>query len=115
MFKEDGKNVEALVDLAISIDEVWVVHCQNVIDANVNVNARQTILIFQKWNFYGRNIAQSALPGDLLDDLTTMFDQLVLIVGHPTVEHNHNVYITAADCPQPVHTRSRGRYSYFSL
>ena len=74
MFQEDGQDVEPLINLAVRINQVAVVHGEDVIDANVDIDAREAVLVLKQGHLDGWNVAQSTLLGDLLDDLPAVFD-----------------------------------------
>ena len=57
MFQEDGQNVESLVNLAVSVDQVAIVHSQHIVHADVHVNASQTVLVLEKWDLDGWYVA----------------------------------------------------------
>ena len=99
MFQEDSQDVEPLVNLAVRINQVAVVHGEDVIDANVDIDPREAILVLEQGHLDCWNVAQSTLLGDLLDDLPAVFDQLMLIVCHPTMENNDDIYVAAARRP----------------
>lgn len=115
MLQEDGQYVEPLFNLAVRVDQIAVVHCKHVIYADVHVDSRQTVLVLEQGHLDGRYVAQSAFLGDLLDDFTAVFDELVLIVGHATVEDNDDVYVTAAERPEPIHARTSRRNCNLTL
>ena len=57
MFQEDGQNVEPLVNLAVSVDQVAIVHSQHIVHADVHVNASQTVLVLEKGDLDGWDVA----------------------------------------------------------
>ena len=57
MFQEDGQNVEPLVNLAVSVDQVAIVHRQYIVHADVHVNASQTVLVLEKGDLDGWDVA----------------------------------------------------------
>lgn len=95
VFQESCQNVKPLVHLAVGINEVRIVHSENIVHTDVNIYASQTVFVFEQGHFYGRHITQSAFISNTLNDLTAMFDQLMLVVGHPIVEDNHQIYVTS--------------------
>lgn len=115
MLEEDGQDVESLVDLAVSVDQVRVVHGQDVVDRDVDIDAAQAVLVLQQGHFDRRNVAQSAFLSDLLYDLAAVFDELVLVVCHPAVEHDDDVDVGATCSPESVHAGPGGCNRDFSL
>ena len=107
--------MEPLINLAVRINQVAVVHGENVIDTNVDIDPREAILVLEQGHLDGWNVAQSSFFGDLLDDLPAVFDQLVLIVSHPTMEHNDDIYVATARRPETVHARAGCRDRYLAL
>ena len=83
--------MESLVDLTISVNQVRVVYREHIIDGDVDIDTSKTILILEEGHFDGWNVAESAFLRDLLDDLATVFDKLVLVVGHPAVEDDDDI------------------------
>lgn len=47
MFQEDSQDVEPLVNLAVRINQVAVVHGEDVIDANVDIDPREAVLVLE--------------------------------------------------------------------
>ena len=66
--------MESLVNLAVSVYQVTVVHRKNVVNTQVNVNARLTVFVLQQWYLYCRDVTQSSLLCDLLDNLSALSD-----------------------------------------
>ena len=95
--------MEPLVNLAVCIDQITVIHSEDVIDADIYIYARETILVLEQGHFDGRYVAKSAFLSNLLDNLTTVFDKLVLVVCHPAVEDNYDIDITTTSSPEPIH------------
>ena len=73
VLKEGCQDVESLVHLAVRVDQVRVVHGQDVIDAYIDVNSSKTILVLQERYLDGWHVAESSLLCNTLDDLTTVF------------------------------------------
>lgn len=99
VFEEDRQNVESLIDLAVCVDQVTVVHSKDIIDANVDIDACELVLVLEQRHFYGGNIAQGTFFGHRLDYLAAVFDKLMLVVGHATVEHNDDIDVAATGRP----------------
>ena len=74
MFKEDSQYVEPLVYLAVSVNQVAVVHGEHVIHTDVNIDACETILVFEQRHLDCWHIAESALLCNLFDDLAAVLD-----------------------------------------
>ena len=108
MFEEDGHDVETLVDLTVSIDQVRVVHGKDVVDANVHVNPSQAVLVLEQWHFYSWHVAESPFLRNLLYDLSTVFDQLVLVVSHSAMKDNDDIDIGPTSCPQSINAGASG-------
>jgi len=108
VLEEDGQNVEPLLYLAVSVDQIGVVHREHVVDADVHVDARLAILVLEQGYFDRGHIAKRALLRHRLNDLATMFDQLVLVIRHPAMEDNDDIDIAATHSPESVHARASG-------
>lgn len=115
MFQKDGQDVESLIDLTVSVYQVWIVHGQNVIDANIDIDSCRAVLVLEQRYFNCGNIAQGAFLCNLLNNLAAVFDKLVLVVGHSTMEHNDDIDVTATRRPQSIHAGSCGWDRDFSL
>jgi len=85
--------MEPLVDLAVSVDQVRVVHSEDVVDREVDINSSLAILILQQGHFNSRHVTQRPLLSNLFDDPPTLSDQLMLIVSHSVVENYHHIDI----------------------
>ena len=115
MLEKDGQYVEPLIDLTVRINQVAVVHGKHVVDADVDVDAGEAVLVLEQRHLDCGNVAQCSFLSNLFDDFTAMFDQLMLIIGHPAMKHNDDIYIAATGRPESIHARSRGRYRNFTL
>lgn len=95
VLEESRHNMESLVDLTMSINQVTVVHGQNVVHTKVDIDPSLAVFILQEGHFNSRDIAQSPLLGNLLYNLATLSDELVLVVGHSVVKYYNDIDITA--------------------
>jgi hypothetical protein len=57
VLQECCQNVEPLIYLAIGVNEIRVVHSEDVVDTDVNINACQAVFVLEKWDFYGWYVA----------------------------------------------------------
>lgn len=95
MLEEGRYDMESLVDLTVSVDQVTVVHSQNVVYTKVDINPSLAVFILQEGHFNSRDIAQSPLLRNLLYNFATLSDELVLVVGHSVVKYYYDIDITA--------------------
>ena len=95
--------MESLINLAVSVNQVTIIHRQYIIDTQVYVNTCLTVLVLQERDLDRRHVTQSALLRNLLNYLTTLPDELVLVVRHPVVEDDNYIDITSLACPEAVH------------
>lgn len=115
MLKENGQDVEPLVDLAVGVDQITVIHSEDVVDTDIYIYAREAVLVLEKGHLDGWDVAKSSLFGNLLYNLPTVFDELMLVVSHPAMENNDDIDITATSCPQTIHAGASCRDGYLSL
>jgi hypothetical protein len=87
--------MEALIYLAVGIDKIRIVCSEQVVDAEINIDACLRVFVLQEGYFDCRHITKCAIFGNLFDDRSALSNKLVLVVSHPVVKNNYNVDVAA--------------------
>lgn len=115
MLQESRENVESLINLAVCVNKLWVVHSKNIVDTDIYIYWCMEVFITEYWNFYSWHVAQSTWLSTFLYNFAAVFYQKVLVVGHSVMKNHNYVDIWPRDCPEPILTASSCDHCYFSV
>jgi len=100
--QEDRHDVEALVHLAVCVEELGVVDAEDVVDVEVHFLVGFLLHELQEGHLLGRHKNQTALLGHLPDDLGADVQELVLVVPQLVYEHCRDVDVAVLRVPEAV-------------
>ena len=85
--------MESLVYLTVCVDQLRIVHSENIVDAYVNIHRGMEIFVTEDRHFNCWYVTQSAWLGTFLHNFSAVFNQKVLVVRHSVVENDYYVNI----------------------
>ena len=106
--------MESLVNLAVCVDQLRVVHGKNIVDAEVYVCRSVDVFVPKNWHPDCRHVAKCSWLRNFLYDLAAVLDKEMLVVSHPVVEDYTNINI-GGHCPQAVLSAASRHHSDFAV